>query len=102
MVGGTGNKAISGEQGHQTKCKVCLMGQNAGEFCSIVKSSLNLFPYFDRCFKFVSLFPQVPANHLLSASVMSAPAALAISKLSYPETSMSKGSSKDFDKLQKS
>ncbi|GFR79606.1 solute carrier family 28 member 3-like [Elysia marginata] len=29
---------------------------------------------------------QVPANHLLSASVMSAPAALAISKLFYPET----------------
>ncbi|KAK7479261.1 hypothetical protein BaRGS_00029509 [Batillaria attramentaria] len=28
----------------------------------------------------------VPANHLLSASVMSAPAALAISKLTYPET----------------
>ncbi|KAL5007459.1 hypothetical protein ScPMuIL_016265 [Solemya velum] len=28
----------------------------------------------------------VPANHLLSASVMSAPAALAMSKLSYPET----------------
>lgn len=44
----------------------------------------------------------VPANHLLSASVMSAPAALAISKLSYPETEISKGSSKDFDKLEKS
>ena len=28
----------------------------------------------------------VPASHLLSASVMSAPAALAISKLMYPET----------------
>lgn len=43
----------------------------------------------------------VPANHLLSASVMSAPAALAMSKLSYPETETSKGTSKDFDKLQK-
>lgn len=43
----------------------------------------------------------VPANHLLSASVMSAPAALAMSKLSYPETEISKGTSKDFDKLQK-
>ncbi|KAK3588271.1 hypothetical protein CHS0354_037063 [Potamilus streckersoni] len=28
----------------------------------------------------------VPVNHLISASVMSAPAALAISKLTYPET----------------
>lgn len=44
----------------------------------------------------------VPANHLLSASVMSAPAALAMSKLSYPELGVSKGSNKDFDKLQKS
>ena len=33
---------------------------------------------------------------------MSAPAALAMSKLSYPETEISKGSSKDFDKLEKS
>ena len=32
----------------------------------------------------------MPANHLLSASVMSAPAALAMSKLSYPETKKSK------------
>ncbi|ESO12301.1 hypothetical protein HELRODRAFT_93209 [Helobdella robusta] len=31
----------------------------------------------------------VPANHLLSASVMSAPAALGIAKLSYPETKKS-------------
>ena len=30
----------------------------------------------------------VSASHLLSASVMSAPAALAISKLMYPETEM--------------
>lgn len=44
----------------------------------------------------------VPANHLLSASVMSAPAALALSKLSYPETEVSQGTSKDFDNLQKS
>ena len=33
---------------------------------------------------------QVPASHLLSASVMSAPAALAMSKLFYPETKTSK------------
>ena len=32
----------------------------------------------------------VSASHLLSASVMSAPAALAISKLMYPETSIPK------------
>lgn len=43
----------------------------------------------------------VPANHLLSASVMSAPAALAISKLSYPETEKSKASNKDFQKMEK-
>lgn len=33
---------------------------------------------------------KVPANHLLSASVMSAPAGLALAKLTYPETSISK------------
>lgn len=44
----------------------------------------------------------VPANHLISASVMSAPAALAISKLSYPEVEVTKSSSKDFDKIEKS
>ena len=33
---------------------------------------------------------QVPANHLISASVMSAPAALAMSKLRYPETEVSR------------
>ena len=32
---------------------------------------------------------KVPANHLLSASFMSAPAALAVSKLFYPETKKS-------------
>ena len=32
---------------------------------------------------------KVPANHLLSASFMSAPAALALSKLFYPETEKS-------------
>ncbi|XP_053373013.1 solute carrier family 28 member 3-like [Mercenaria mercenaria] len=44
----------------------------------------------------------VPANHLLSASVMSAPAALAISKLSYPETQKTKASNNDFSKMEKS
>ena len=34
----------------------------------------------------------MPANHLLGASVMSAPAALAISKLFYPETERSRTS----------
>ncbi|XP_071158596.1 uncharacterized transporter HI_0519-like [Mytilus edulis] len=37
----------------------------------------------------------VPAKHLLSASVMSAPAALAMAKLSYPETKVSKALDKD-------
>ena len=45
---------------------------------------------------------QISAKHLMSASVMSAPAALALSKLSYPETEPSKGTSKDFDNLEKS
>jgi pyrimidine nucleoside transport protein len=44
----------------------------------------------------------VPANHLLSASVMSAPAALAISKLSYPETEKTKAKKDDFAKMEKS
>lgn len=44
---------------------------------------------------------QVPANHLLSASFMSAPAALAISKLAYPETEISRGSVEDFKKMEK-
>ncbi|XP_061179839.1 solute carrier family 28 member 3-like [Saccostrea echinata] len=44
----------------------------------------------------------VPASHLISASVMSAPAALAISKLAYPETEQTKTSKKDFDKMGKS
>lgn len=34
----------------------------------------------------------VPANHLLVASVMSAPAALAVAKLMYPETKKTKAS----------
>ena len=32
----------------------------------------------------------VPANHLLVASIMSAPAALALSKIMYPETKATK------------
>jgi pyrimidine nucleoside transport protein len=44
----------------------------------------------------------VPANHLLSASVMSAPAALAISKLSYPETEQSRTTVEDVKQLAKS
>ncbi|BFY97092.1 hypothetical protein BsWGS_00132 [Bradybaena similaris] len=37
----------------------------------------------------------VPANHLLSASVMSAPAALAVSKMFYPETEKTRHKAKD-------
>lgn len=44
----------------------------------------------------------VPANHLLSASVMSAPAALAMAKLSYPEVERTRSTSKDFYKMGKS
>ncbi|XP_071102090.1 solute carrier family 28 member 3-like [Haliotis cracherodii] len=43
----------------------------------------------------------VPANHLLSASVMSAPAALAISKLMCPETEVTTASSHDYGKMMK-
>ncbi|XP_076461138.1 putative transporter HI_0519 [Babylonia areolata] len=43
----------------------------------------------------------VPANHLLSASVMSAPAALAISKLTYPETEQTITSAEDYAKMEK-
>lgn len=44
----------------------------------------------------------VPANHLLTASVMSAPASLALSKLTYPELDKSTTSSKDYSKIEKS
>ena len=43
---------------------------------------------------------QVPANHLISASVMSAPAALAMSKLFYPETKKSKTTAKDVEAME--
>lgn len=43
----------------------------------------------------------VPAKHLLSASVMSAPAALAMSKLSYPETKKSKAIGKHIYEMEK-
>ena len=36
------------------------------------------------------IYHQVPANHLISASIISAPCALAISKLLMPETKKSK------------
>ncbi|XP_059153027.1 solute carrier family 28 member 3-like [Physella acuta] len=44
---------------------------------------------------------KVPANHLLSASVMSAPAALAMAKLFYPETVNKKHNAKDFYNIPK-
>lgn len=43
----------------------------------------------------------VPANHLLSASVMSAPAALAISKITYPETETPMMSNEDYGKMER-
>ena len=42
----------------------------------------------------------VPASHLLSASVMSAPAALAFSKLTYPETKRSKTTADSLPQLE--
>ncbi|XP_013389091.1 solute carrier family 28 member 3 [Lingula anatina] len=43
----------------------------------------------------------VPANHLLSASVISAPAALAMAKLFYPETKKSKTTVQDIENMEK-
>ncbi|XP_052806042.1 solute carrier family 28 member 3-like [Mya arenaria] len=43
----------------------------------------------------------VPANHLLSASVMSAPAALAMAKLFWPETKKSKARAEDVYNMKK-
>ena len=42
----------------------------------------------------------VSASHLLSASVMSAPAALAFSKLTYPETKKSKTTADSLPKIE--
>ena len=52
-------------------------------------------------FKYLlSNLSQVPANHLISASIMAAPCALAISKLSYPETEQSKTTGEDVAKME--
>ena len=42
----------------------------------------------------------VSASHLLSASVMSAPAALAFSKLTYPETKKSKTTAESLPEIE--
>lgn len=59
-----------------------------GGFATIAGSLLGLYISYG-----------VKAQHIISASVMSAPAALAMSKLVYPETEVSKGNSKDYNKL---
>lgn len=59
-----------------------------GGFATIAGSLLGLYISYG-----------VKAQHIISASVMSAPAALAMSKLVYPETDVSKGNSKDYNKL---
>ena len=48
------------------------------------------FAYVD-----VILLPQIDGRHLLTASLMSAPAAVAISKLNFPETEESVFKSED-------
>lgn len=50
---------------------------------------------------FFCYLSQVPADHLLSASVMSAPAALAISKLTYPEIEVPIISPEDYEYSEK-
>ena len=57
-----------------------------GGFATIAGSVLGAYIIFG-----------VSASHLLSASVMSAPAALALSKLMYPETKVPK--TKDIDNI---
>ncbi|XP_012939967.1 solute carrier family 28 member 3 [Aplysia californica] len=61
-----------------------------GGFATIAGSVLGVYIDFG-----------VPADHLLSASVMSAPAALAISKLTYPEVEVPIVNSNDYDKVEK-
>ncbi|XP_067650596.1 solute carrier family 28 member 3-like [Haliotis asinina] len=61
-----------------------------GGFATIAGSVLGAYAGFG-----------VPPNHLLSASVMSAPAALAISKLMCPETERTTSSSDDYNKMKK-
>lgn len=43
---------------------------------------------------------QIPANHLISASIMAAPCALAISKLSFPETEKSNTTEDDVKSME--
>ncbi|XP_064648425.1 solute carrier family 28 member 3-like isoform X2 [Lineus longissimus] len=62
-----------------------------GGFATIAGSVLGAFIFFG-----------APANHLLSASVMSAPAALAMAKLFYPETEKSRTTAKDVVHMEKS
>ncbi|CAH1790077.1 unnamed protein product [Owenia fusiformis] len=62
-----------------------------GGFATIAGSVLASFILFG-----------VPANHLLSASVMAAPAALATSKLFYPETEESKTTATNVQVMEKS
>ena len=55
-------------------------------FASIAGSVLGVYILFG-----------APASHLLSASIMSAPAALAISKVLYPETEQPETADEDLD-----
>jgi len=60
---------------------------------------LTILSKVELCCCIYDALHQVPANHLLSASFMSAPAALAISKLLYPETKKSYTTAKDTRQL---
>ena len=61
----------------------------AGRFCAIINFNLEVNIYLGSVLAAYTSFG-IDASHLLSASVMSAPAALAFSKLFYPETKKSK------------
>jgi len=60
-----------------------------------------MYGIFKRALSERIMLLQIPANHLLSASFMSAPAALAISKLFYPETAKSRTTAKEAKEIEK-
>lgn len=59
-----------------------------------------VYPYEGMENYYIKHLLQVPANHLISASIMAAPAALAMSKLFYPETEPSQTTEADVAKME--
>ena len=67
----------------------------------VTQPNRNGVPIIHLCWLHVYIFHQVPANHLLSASIMSAPAALAMAKLFWPETKKTKSKAEDVYNMKK-